>query len=143
MPSYNNFQNGYYPPAMSYYPNTSAVQAALGQNMQQSQAPIQQNDTQFSWVQGRAGAEAYSLAPGRSAFLMDSNEPYLYAKATDSYGRYMPLQTYKLVPVEEPQALSTSANSEPVDYDKIRSIVSDEVTRQMDSMNKHNRKEGK
>ena len=131
MPSYNNFQNGYYPqPISSYLNNTNAYAY-----QQQTQAPMPQNDTQFSWVQGRAGAEAYSLAPGRSAFLMDSNEPYLYAKATDSYGRYMPLQTYKLVPVEESNAmLPMSGNSESVDYDKIRSIISEEVTRQMDSM---------
>ena len=133
MPNYNNYSNGYYPQAMNYYPNSN-VQTALGQ-MQPSQAPMPQNDTQFSWVQGRAGAEAYSLAPGRSAFLMDSNEPYLYAKATDSYGRYMPLQTYKLVPVEAPQAaLPMSGNGESIDYDKIRNIISEEVTRQMDSM---------
>lgn len=98
---------------------------------QQTQMPPQQ-DPVFRWVQGRAGAEAYSMAPGQSAFLMDSNEPILYAKATDSYGRYMPLQSYRLVPIED-QSMTSAAQipqaAEPIDYDKIRQMIAEEVAK--------------
>ena len=128
---------------MAYYNNyvNPYMNSAPIPNYAQQTAP--QQDTMFKWVQGRAGAEAFSLAPGTSAFLMDSNEPILYAKATDSYGRYMPLQSYKLVPMEDQMssAPQISQASEPIDYDKIRQMIAEEVSK---IANNHtNRKEGK
>ena len=104
-----------------------------------------QQDTMFKWVQGRAGAEAFSLAPGTSAFLMDSNEPILYAKATDSYGRYMPLQSYKLVPMEDPTSSSPQIahTSDPIDYDRIRQMISEEVNNAIAQNGRVTKKEGK
>lgn len=104
-----------------------------------------QQDTMFKWVQGRAGAEAFSLAPGTSAFLMDSNEPILYAKATDSYGRYMPLQSYKLVPMEDQMTSSPqiAQPSEPIDYEKIRQMIAEEVSNALNQNGRNNKREVK
>lgn len=109
-----------------------------------AQQPMPQQDTMFKWVQGRAGAEAFSLAPGTSAFLMDSNEPILYAKATDSYGRYMPLQSYKLVPMEDQMssAPQIAQTSETIDYEKIRQMIAEEVSK-IATDSRSNKKEGK
>lgn len=117
------------------YPNTTNAYSAQPQ----------QPEPVFRWVQGRAGAEAYSLAPGQSAFLMDSNEPVLYAKATDSYGRYMPLQSYKLVPMEE-QSMSSAqiaAPTETIDYEKIRQMIAEEVSKISNQNDNRNKKEGR
>lgn len=135
MAYYNNYVNPYMNSGIM--PNqVNSAGAYMPQQPQQ--------DTMFKWVQGRAGAEAFSLAPGTSAFLMDSNEPILYAKATDSYGRYMPLQSYKLVPMEDQMssAPQIAQTSEPIDYDKIRQMIAEEVSK-IAGNNHINRKEGK
>lgn len=117
---YNNYNNAaYMPNAYSPAPMMTPVQ----------QPQYAQQDTTVSWVQGRSGAEAYPLAPGRRAMLMDSNEAILYVKQTDATGRYMPLQAYRLVPIEE-QSQAPALPQETIDYDKIRQIISEEVSRQ-------------
>lgn len=135
MPNYNNFGNGYYSQYPSYTP-TNAYGTQMYPNTQQSyNYDNSQSDTTVSWVQGRSGAEAYPLAPGRRAMLMDSNEPILYVKATDASGRYMPLQSYRLVPMEE-ASQAQALPQEAIDYDKIREIIAEEVNKKM-------KKEGK
>lgn len=120
---YNNYnQAGYMPNAYNSY----------GYSQQ-----MPQQDTSVSWVQGRSGAEAYPLAPGRRALLMDSNDAILYVKQTDSTGRYLPLQAYRLVPMEDisqNQALPPAEVS--IDYDRIREIISEEVSKQYRSQRK-------
>lgn len=136
MPSYNNFGNGYYPQYPSYTP-TNAYGTQMGPNSYGQSYYDNSQDTTVSWVQGKSGAEAYPLAPGRRAMLMDSNEPILYVKATDASGRYMPLQSYRLVPMEE-VSNAPALTAEAIDYDKIREIISEEVSKKMNY-----KKEGK
>lgn len=137
MPYYNNYVNPYMSSAIM--PNQ--VNPPTGY----AQQPATQQDTMFKWVQGRAGAEAFSLAPGTSAFLMDSNEPILYAKATDSYGRYMPLQSYKLVPMEDQISSSPqiAQPAESIDYEKIRQMIAEEVGKAINQNGHQNKKEGR
>lgn len=85
--NYNQF-TGYQPQFTGYQPNYTRV---LPQNQNAAQ-----NNT-FQWVQGRAGAEAYLVAPGASVILMDSNAPVIYFKSADQNGRYLPMKTYDLV----------------------------------------------
>lgn len=136
MAYYNNYVNPYMNSGIM--PNQVNTAGAY-----MSQQP--QQDTMFKWVQGRAGAEAFSLAPGTSAFLMDSNEPILYAKATDSYGRYMPLQSYKLVPIEDQTSSfqQIAQSHEPIDYDKIRQMISEEVNNALVQNGRISKKEAK
>lgn len=137
MPYYNNYVNPYMSSAIM--PNQ--VNPPTGY----AQQPATQQDTMFKWVQGRAGAEAFSLAPGTSAFLMDSNEPILYAKATDSYGRYMPLQSYKLVPIDDQISSSPqiAQPAESIDYEKIRQMIAEEVGKAINQNGHQNKKEGR
>ena len=77
------------------------------QNYQQSyQQPIQApqmnysqspSSTGINWVQGRAGANGFYVAPGQSALLMDSEDSVLYVKSVDMTGRPLPLEVYDLV----------------------------------------------
>lgn len=143
MPNFNNYSNGYYPQPMSAYPSQMPMQNnAFGTpQMQMPQQP--QQETVIDWVMGRSGAEAYLLKPNTNGFLMDSNNngETVYTKSTDMSGRYSPLRSYRMVPFEES---SQTGAVEPIDYEKIRSIVSDEVTRQMEAMTAPNhKKEGK
>ena len=105
-----------------------SYQIAQPMPMGYSQAPQpQQNQTgQIIWVQGKAGAEAYPVAPGSQLMLMDSNEPLLYVKRADATGRPMPIIRYRLVEEsEESQAMLPMATAEPIDYDRIASMVSE------------------
>lgn len=134
MPYYNNTYGNGYP---SYAPTSPVYQNNVQNPYSGYQSYDSQQDTTVSWVQGRSGAEAYPLAPGRRAMLMDSNEPILYVKATDASGRYMPLQSYRLVPIED-VSNTPALTTEAIDYEKIREIIAEEVNKKMNY-----KKEGK
>ena len=136
------YYNNYVPNNQVWATNPYSYPQSTAPTMVQQQMPQSydaQNDTTVAWVQGRSGAEAYPMGPGRRAMLMDSNEPVLYVKQTDMSGRYMPLQSYRLVPMEE-QSQAQALPAESIDYDKIREIISEEVNKKM---NYNNRKETK
>ena len=137
---------------MTYYNNpymTNSMQPMNYAQPQQSSAlnPPPQQDPVFKWVQGRAGAEAYPLAPGTSGFFMESDGQRLYAKASDSYGRYMPLQSYRLVPEEDQSSAAAqqlTSSAETIDYEKIRQIIAEEVSKQIEVSNpRPTKREGK
>lgn len=57
------------------------------------QTPTQQQNG-ILWVQGEAGAKAFSVAPGNSLVLMDSETECFYIKSTDVSGMPMPLRKF-------------------------------------------------
>ena len=67
------------------------------------------------WVQGEAGAKAYPVAPGESAFLMDSENSMAYLKSTDQSG--MPSMRYFSITEISPEALTPKPNVEDEFYD--------------------------
>lgn len=93
----------------------------------------QQGNGSIIWVQGKAGAEAYPIAPGNKLMLMDSNEPIVYVKSADVTGKPMPLIVYDLVERKEvnEQPAPMPVEVPEIDYDKIREFVSSEVANQM------------
>ena len=114
--NYGNYygNNGWVMPNNGYYTNTpmngttytQTPQAPIQQPMnyqttpqmpQPSYTPQGNNSTGMNWVQGRAGANSFFVAPGQSALLMDSEESVLYVKSVDMTGRPMPLEVYDLV----------------------------------------------
>lgn len=68
---------GYYP--ASYNSPYNPYQQAVPQYQQNSGNGI-------TWVQGEAGAKAYSLGAGQSVLLMDSENTVFYIKSTDGSG---------------------------------------------------------
>lgn len=72
MPNYNN----YFPAGYGYmYP----------QNQPQMQNSNQDSD--FIWVTGKAGADAYMVAPNSRVKLWDSESQTIYIKSADAMGR--------------------------------------------------------
>lgn len=53
--------------------------------------PLQNNIT-CAYVQGENAAKSYPLAPGQFAVLIDTEEPVIYTKTTDQYGRPLPMK---------------------------------------------------
>ena len=119
--NYNQFP-GYQPQFTGYQPSYTRV-------LPQSQN-VSQNNT-FQWVQGRAGAEAYLVAPGASVILMDSNAPVIYFKSADQNGRYLPMKTYDLVErttqVPTPNTETSIDTSSFVKRDEISDLVAKAV----------------
>ena len=137
-----NYYNNPYTPnvnAYGYVPQPNGYYSGS-----QTPVPNQQPEPIFKYVSGRSGAEAYPLAPNTNAYLMDNNEGVLYTKATDSYGRYYPLKSYRMVPMEEVSATEVLPQTqESIDYDKIRQMISDEIGKYMDTTNAPKKKEAK
>lgn len=124
---YNSGTNSFYQAYPQQYPNY------YYNNGQTVGAAMPSTSNSILWVQGRAGAEAYPVAPGGKVMLMDSNEPILYVKSADATGKPMPLVIYDLVVredevVKEPQV---EAKVPEIDYEKIREMISSEVSAQM------------
>lgn len=93
------------------------------------------------WVQGKAGAEAYPVAPGNKVMLMDSKDPIVYVKSADMTGRPMPLVIYDLIErkeSEETKPIPTPVVTE-IDYDKIKQLINEEVTAQMSNLTLSNK----
>ena len=110
--NYSQYQPGYYqgngngyPQQNPYYQTAINTQQYSGGGMQpaapmaQMQQPMSQQSASsgINWVQGRAGANSFYVAPGQSALLMDSEDSVLYVKSVDMTGRPMPLEIYDLV----------------------------------------------
>ena len=66
--------NGYYNPQFPAMP------------MQQYSPVPQPQSGGINWVQGETGAKAFSVAPGQSAMLMDSEDHRFYIKSVDTAG---------------------------------------------------------
>lgn len=115
----NFYQTG--PQMQTAYPNEAMNPYARYQTavpLQQPQPSNQQGNTSgFVWVQGEAGAKAYPVAAGNSVLLMDSENPVLYLKSTDAYGKPLPMEIYDLVkrePIDSSPAYR-AAEPKPVD----------------------------
>lgn len=89
--------------------------------------PMQNNMLSCAYVQGEAAAKAYPVAPGQFVVLIDTEDPVIYTKTTDQFGRPMPIRILDYIervdpPVEQPK------NSEYItksDFDKFKNEVID------------------
>ncbi len=124
---------------------------AQGQNFGNSYPPQQtngawgggqifQNQLSIVPVNGRATAEDYPVAPGAKVMLIDQNELVAYVKERDLQGRSLPFLIYDLVIRDEPKPEPVTAQP-VIDYDKIRSMISEEVSNALKKTN--NRKEAR
>lgn len=93
---------------MSYYDFSNQNQMGMAQTPQWPVAPVQpqrpvapMNDTKFTWIYGGTkSAKAYPQAPNMTGYYRDNEEPYLFEKTTDNYGKVIAFKKYKLT--EEP-----------------------------------------
>lgn len=96
---------------MSYYDFSNQNQMGLVQTPQWPVAPVQQprpvipmNDTKFTWIYGGSkSAKAYPQAPNMTGYYRDNEEPYLYEKTTDNYGKVINFKIYRLTEEQDPE----------------------------------------
>ena len=113
MANFNNF--GGYPYGMPYQPYnpqpTQNTQPNYNNLFQQSQ-PVQMN--QYAFVNGIEGAKSFQMMPNQTIMLMDSENPVVYMKQSNSIGQST-LKYFKLVEINEQQVRDSS---EPVNNAK-------------------------
>ena len=89
--------------------------------------PMQNNMLSCAYVQGEAAAKAYPVAPGQFVVLIDTEDPVIYTKTTDQFGRPMPIRILDYVervdtPVEQPKNSEYITKSE---LDKFKNEIID------------------
>ena len=89
--------------------------------------PMQNNMLSCAYVQGEAAAKAYPVAPGQFVVLIDTEDPVIYTKTTDQFGRPMPIIILDYVervdpPVEQPKNPEYITKS---DFDKFKNEIID------------------
>lgn len=94
IPVYSNFQ---YNPYNPYNPYSSSP--VTGMN-----SPYQSSRQEIIKVNGREGANNFSLPANSSALLLDSSQPVIYLKQTDG-GGYANITAYSITPYEPEQAV--------------------------------------
>ena len=126
MAYYTNPYLGYYPTAhpmmpMIYPQQTQMVEQPQNSNVQSGQTS---SNSLMVWVQGKAGAQSYPVAPNTTLPLFDSEGDFVYIKSVDSNGIPLPLVTKVLSdpPIE--------TKSDTTEIEEIKVDMSDYVTRE-------------
>ena len=107
MPNYNYG----YPYGMPYQPIMPQPQQA-NYNMMPNQNQPQPQMNQFAFVNGIEGAKSFQMMPNQTMMLMDSENPIVFMKTSNSMGQST-LKYYKLTEVSE-QDLRNQANPQPL-----------------------------
>lgn len=128
MPSYNqNFGYNYppypygvnYQPFMPQQPNFNNVNNMVSGNQNQQQPQM----NQFAFVNGIEGAKSFQMMPNQTIMLMDSENPVVFMKSSNSMGQSS-LKYYKLTEVSE-QDLRNQANPQPIQQNEEYALKSD------------------
>lgn len=86
------WNNPYYPQAgatpdqLTAYKQPYQPQYTPPQNPMMQAAQMMQPQSPMQWVQGEMAAKAWSVPPGGSAVLWDSEAPLIYIKSADQMG---------------------------------------------------------
>lgn len=94
-----------------YNPNTYSAYNPY----QQQQIQQQQQSSTIQWVQGLAGAQAFTLGAGQSVLLMDSESNVFYIKSTDPSGMPLPLRIFDYTERNAAQGATTAPQSAAID----------------------------
>lgn len=95
---------------MDYYNYANAGNNFNNQapNMQQQQvqAYIPNGNIMFMYSHGKEAAMAYPMAPDKIGYFLDDQNPYMYRRTTDRYGRTIEFKNFRIE--EEPDEISMS-----------------------------------
>lgn len=87
------------------------------QNVPQIRQPQPAQQSGLTWVQGLSGAKSYTVSPGSSVLLMDSESQRFYIKSADNAGMPLPLRIFEFTEIKENNGQATLANNAQVaDY---------------------------
>lgn len=130
---------------MSYYDFTNngtvpQYQAPYQMPQQAPQRIVQTNDTKFTWIYGGSkSAKAYPQAPNMTGYYRDTQEPYLFEKTTDNYGKVINFKIYRLT--EEQDQETEPVIQQPVgnvvtkdEFDKFTNDINGSIQNLMQSM---------
>lgn len=95
---------------MSIYDTPYMRQLAQMPQFQQFTAP-QNNGIQ--WVQGEEAAKSFSVLPGKSVLLMDSESKCFYIKSVDVSGMPLPLRIFDYTERTQTAPASPTTNATP------------------------------
>lgn len=129
MAGYNSY-NSQYQGTMNTVPMNYNYQYPQFQSQQQV-LPQPQEDGEVVWVQGEAGAKSTYVKPGKTKWLMDSEQPVFYIKSADISGMPLPLRTFDFVERTSKQTPSNftqkpkKKESEYVKKDELEAMVSE------------------
>ena len=90
----------------------------------------------IDWVVGKASADAYPMAPNGKVMLLDTQEPIMYVKTSDMMGR----QTMTIFDLVERKSVEAEP-ADPIDYDRIRTMIAEEVKKAIPSTKKSKKEE--
>ena len=107
---------------MDYYNYGNQLNPQFPQMQLQQSQPQQCPCNMLIYSQGKEAAKAYPMAPERTGFFLDDQEPYLYRKTTDKYGRTVEFKSFRLE--EEPEEEVVSPVSNFVTRDDFNSFAS-------------------
>lgn len=126
MAYYTNPYLGYYPQIQPMMPMVYPQQQVVEQPQQNSNVQVGQTslNSLMVWVQGKAGAQSYPVAPNTTLPLFDSEGDFVYIKSVDSNGIPLPLVTKAL---SDPPT-ETKSNIDEVEEEKVD--MSNYVTRE-------------
>lgn len=122
----NNYLNWMNPYGDSYTGTPIPVQPNYMQNYQ---VPAQKVSSSVVWVQGEVGAKAYSVAPGNTVILMDSESNKFYMKSVDLSGKPS-IRTYSYDEVVEAEKVS----EDEIHNDYVSRKEFDELKKQLDEL---------
>lgn len=92
-------QNNYNPYGGNFYGgNFGYNQNQYPNNYQQPK--VNQQSTQYYWVNNIEGAKSFQMLPNQTVMLMDSENPIVYMKQTNSMGQAT-LKYFKLTEISE------------------------------------------
>ena len=107
---------------MDYYNYGNQLNPQFQQMQLQQSQPQQCPCNMLIYSQGKEAAKAYPMAPERTGFFLDDQEPYLYRKTTDKYGRTVEFKSFRLE--EEPEEEIVAPTSNFVTRDDFNSFAS-------------------
>lgn len=130
---------------MSYYDFSNQNQMGMVQPAQWQAPPVQQqrpvapiNDTKFTWIYGGSkSAKAYPQAPNMTGYYRDNQEPYLFEKTTDNYGKVINFKIYKLIEEQDPETVIQQPTGNVVtkdEFDKFTNDINGSIQNLMQSM---------
>lgn len=110
------------PDQLTAYKQPYQPQYTPPQNPMMQAAQMMQTQSPMQWVQGEAAAKAWSVPPGGSAVLWDSEAPLIYIKSADQMGmpqmRVLKWEEYR----PEPPKTESTAGGEYAPISAVREL---------------------
>lgn len=122
-------QNNYNPYGGNFYGGNFGYNSIPYPNNNYQQQKTSQQPTQYYWVNNIEGAKSFQMPPNQMAMLMDSENPIVYMKQTNSMGQAT-LKYFKLTEISEQEVRNQNSQTDTEyvlksDFDALSKKVED------------------